>query len=313
MIKSLSKFYNDSGELVVSYNPEQEVLYQQAHKELLETAESKGLEHHSPELRKARDEIQKKYQKKGLQLDLFSLPKGIHEKDKGNFCAMALKHFLKAEGFQVLVSEEDYYLMLERKKNRYKNDGYEMIKKIFGSQKISELLDNTKNGGDPDVFAFLDHDPTMSWFIEAKRPTEGFTRPQKQNFPYIRDLLCPVETARMVRLSGGTQETVAHVPKKKNIKQNRKSIRYRIVTYDEYYERPTAFKHYLRKYRQTENIVVEALSQEAMDSMINWLTDSREQMEQLSGSLKIPLPRKVKVQFEDEIIEVNLNPERNVD
>lgn len=311
MIKSLSKFYNDSGELVVSYDPGQEELYRQAANELWNAATYRDLKHHSNELRKVRNEIQREYRKKGLILDLFHLCKGIH-KGEGNFCAMVLKHFLEANGFKVLVSEEDYYLMWERG-NHNKNKGLDVINQIFGTDKINKLLDKTGQGGDPDVFAFLDHDPTKAWFIEAKRQGEKFTESQKENFPHIEELLSPVEIARIVPLSRESQETATKTPKEKNKKQNRKSIRYKIVKSNGYNERPTAFKYYLLNHRLGEDLAIEALSQEAMDSMINWLTDSREQMEQLSGSLKIPLPRKVKVQFEDEIIEVNLNPERNVD
>ncbi len=197
MIKSLSKFYNDFGELVVEYPPEQEELYLQAHNELWEAADSRDLKHHSPELRKVRNEIQTKYRKKGLILDLFHLCKGIH-KGEGNFCAMVVKHFLEAKGFEALVSEEDYYLMWERG-NRHKNDGFDVINKIFSAEKVEELLSKTCQGGDPDIFVFLDLDPTMAWFIEAKRQGEDFTKKQKQNFPYIRGLLCPVEIARIAK------------------------------------------------------------------------------------------------------------------
>ena len=133
MINQLRQFYNDAGELVVSYNPKQEELYQQATRELGDVAISEGLKHHSPELQKSRNEIQRKYRKNGLLLDLFPLPKGIH-RNEGNFCAMVLKHFLQAKGFRVLVSEEDYYLMWERG-HHYTNDGFKIIKTIFGSIK----------------------------------------------------------------------------------------------------------------------------------------------------------------------------------
>ena len=43
-----------------------------------------------------------------------------------------------------------------------------------------------------------------------------------------------------------------------------------------------------------------------MESMISWLAHSKLQMDQLSDKHNIPLPAKVKVQFEDEIREVKL-------
>lgn len=312
MINQLRQFYNDAGELVVSYDPKQKDLYLKATRELGDVATSDGLQHHSPALQKSRNEIQRKYRKNGLILDLFPLPKGIH-RNEGNFSAMVLKHFLQAKGFYVLVSEEDYYLMWERG-HHYTNDGFKIIKTIFGTKKIEELLRRaTKQGGDPDVFAFLDDNPEVSWFIEAKRQNEALTTIQTQNFPHIKDLLCPVEIARIVPLPGEYQGTTTHVPKEKHMKQNTKTTRYKIGKDHEYYERPTTFKHYLLKYRQIENLVIEALSQKAMDFMISWLTDSREKMEKLSDRLDIPLPRKVVVQFEDKITEVKISHERNVD
>ncbi|MGA2240316.1 MAG: hypothetical protein ABSH06_27140 [Thermodesulfobacteriota bacterium] len=212
MINQLSQFYNDTGEFFVFYDPKQEELYRQATHELWETATYRGLKHHSYELHKACNEIQKKYRRNGLKLDLFSLPKGTH-KNEGNFSAMVLKHFLQTKGFQVLVSEEDYYLMSQRG-NRYKNDGFDTIKKIFGANKIEKLLRRAPKGGDPDVFAYIGHDSQRAWFIEAKRDNERLTKKQKQNFPYIRELLCPVEIARVVP---SAQEQV----KKETVKRKR--------------------------------------------------------------------------------------------
>jgi len=195
MISCLKEFYNDVGELVVHYDPGQEGLYLQATRELWEAATSKNLTHHSQELQQVRAEIQQKYGKQGLELDLFSLPKGIH-KNEGNFSAMVLKQFLKRNGFQVLVSEEDYYLMWERNHHRT-NEGFSVITGIFGTNKIQELLTLAPQGGDPDVFAFLNHDPAEAWFIEAKRRNERPTKKQIQNFPFLKQLLCPVEIARV--------------------------------------------------------------------------------------------------------------------
>jgi hypothetical protein len=96
------------------------------------------------------------------------------------------------------------------------------------------------------------------------------------------------------------------VSKEKNMKQDTKPASYKIGKYDAYCERPTAFKYYLLNYRRRENLVIEALSQHAMDSMITWLTLSRTQMVQISNNVGIPLPRKVLVQFEDKIVEVNI-------
>lgn len=212
MIDQLSQFYKDTGEFVVLYDSKQEKLYRQATHELWETAMSRGLKHHSHELHKARSEIQRKYRRNGLELDIFSLPKGTH-KDEGNFSAMVLKHFLQAKGFKALVSEEDYYLMSQRG-HHYTNDGFGVINKIFGTNKIEELLRRAPKGGDPDVFAYLDYDPPMAWFIEAKRENERFTKRQEENFPYIRKLLCPVEIARIVP---SAQEQV----KKETVKRKR--------------------------------------------------------------------------------------------
>ncbi|RJP85368.1 MAG: hypothetical protein C4518_16120 [Desulfobacteraceae bacterium] len=203
MINQLRQFYNDDDELVIPYDPEQKELYMEATKELEEAA--KYLIHHSPELRKSRDKIERKYRKKGLLLDLFGLPKGIHS-NEGNFFAMVLKRFLKDKGFHVLVSEEDYFLMWQRGHHNT-NDGFKIIENIFGTEKIKELLLRAPSGGDPDVFAFLDHNPKLAWFIEAKRQGEPFTKKQGMNFPYINELLRrKVEIARIVPSQQKNQE-----------------------------------------------------------------------------------------------------------
>lgn len=304
MIDQLSQFYNDAGELIVSYDPAQERLYEEATLVLWEAATSWGLKHHSYELQKKRNEIQREYRKKGLLLDLFALPKGIHKKE-GNFSAMVIKHFLQAQGFHVLVSEEDYYLMWERG-HHYTNNGFKAIETIFGTKRIEELLRCAPQGGDPDVFAFLDHNPEQAWFIEAKRQNEAPTKKQVQNLPFIKELLCPVEIARVVPLVDKHQGITTFKRKESGMKQNTKPVRYKIGKYDGYNERPTTFKYYLLNYRRREDIVIEALSQNAFDSMINWLTYGRSQMEELSETLNIPLPQKVAVQFGNNIEEVAL-------
>jgi hypothetical protein len=215
MINQLRQFYNDSGEIVISYDPEQEELYRKAARELWEAATSWGLNHHSYELLKKRNQIQREYRNKNLLLDLFPLPKGIH-KNEGNFSAMVLKHFLQTHGFHVLVSEEDYYLMWERR-HHYTNDGFKIIETIFGTKRIAELLRRAPQGGDPDVFAFLDHTPELAWFIEAKRQNEAPTKKQIQNFPHIKELLCPVEIARIVPIIKKKQEENPMVKKQQSV------------------------------------------------------------------------------------------------
>lgn len=204
MINQLRQFYNDDGELIIPYDPEQEEIYIEATKELGKVADSSDLKHHSPELQKSRDEIQKEYRKKGLLLDLFGLPKGIH-RDEGNFSAMVVKRFLKDKGFHVLVSEEDYFLMSQRGHHNT-NDGFKIIENIYGAEIIKGLLLGD-SGGDPDVFAFLDHNPKLAWFIEAKREGEAFTKKQEMNFPRIKEFLRrKVEIARIVPSSQKNQE-----------------------------------------------------------------------------------------------------------
>ena len=203
MINHLRQFYNADDELVIPYDQEQKELYIEATKELEEAA--KYLMHHSPELRKSRDKIETKYRKKGLQIDLFGLPKGIH-RNEGNFSAMVVKRFLKDKGFHVLVSEEDYFLMWQRGHHNT-NDGFKIIENIFGAGNIKELLLHASSGGDPDIFAFLDHNPKRAWFIEAKREGEGFTKTQDMNFPLIEEFLRQkVEIARIIPSPQKNQE-----------------------------------------------------------------------------------------------------------
>lgn len=85
-----------------------------------------------------------------------------------------------------------------------------------------------------------------------------------------------------------------------------KPTRYMIGS-DGYYERPTVFTYYLRSYRLRDNLVIKAQSRSAIQSMIEWLNSSKEQMEQLSDRCNIPLPRKVLVQFENEVEEIKIS------
>ncbi len=199
MIPELAQYY-EGDELVVKYDTIQMEIYLRATQELWEIETSQDLKHHSYELIKARDQIQEKYRKIGLEIDLFPLPKGTH-KGEGNVAAMLLKDFLQKKGFQVLVSEEDFYLLSDRG-HHYTNKGYNIINNIFGETKVKELLKATQMGGDPDIFAYLALEPKKTWFIEAKRPGEKLTQKQEVNFPLIRKYLCPVEIARLVPSSG---------------------------------------------------------------------------------------------------------------
>ncbi|MEZ4550759.1 MAG: hypothetical protein R2874_09860 [Desulfobacterales bacterium] len=161
-----------------------------------ETEEAaKYLMHHSPELRKSRDKIETKYRKKGLQIDLFGLPKGIH-RNEGNFSAMVVKRFLKDKGFHVLVSEEDYFLMW-RRGHHNTNDGFKIIENIFGAGNIKELLLHASSGGDPDIFAFLDHNPA-AWFIEAKRGARVYKDTGHELSTYRGIFASKVEIARII-------------------------------------------------------------------------------------------------------------------
>jgi len=69
-------------------------------------------------------------------------------------------------------------------------------------------------------------------------------------------------------------------------------------------ERPAAFKRFLLDYRRNENLVIEALSQKAMDDMIKWLKSNKDAMDKLSDKHDMPLPRKIPVRFEEKLDEV---------
>jgi hypothetical protein len=90
------------------------------------------------------------------------------------------------------------------------------------------------------------------------------------------------------------------------MKHTGKPTRYMIGS-DGCYERPTAFTYYLKSYRLRDNLAIKAQSRSAMQSMLDWLNSSKEQMEDKSDSCNIPLPRRVLVQFENEIKEINIS------
>jgi hypothetical protein len=193
MIEQLRKFYDTTGEIVVPYDRGQEELYEKAMKELVQKAEF--LEQHSYEIRKLRDEIQRKYDQLGLRVDLYSCCKNPNWH---NFAAMFVKRFLSDRGFRVLTSSEDFALIFDRG-TRYDTEGFSTICKIFGERRVNELMRKAqRNGGEPDLFVYLNQDPSSAWFVEAKRRTESLTSAQIENFPFITDLLCPIEIARIV-------------------------------------------------------------------------------------------------------------------
>ena len=198
MIERLRKYYTKSGELFLDYDIRQEEIYRKAMDELTKEATERNYNQHTPEIKKLRDKIQTKFRmKEGLELDLMSCCKNPNWK---NSSAMIVKHWFKNQGFNVLVSDEDYNLLFERR-NRYRSDGFNVICKIFGQDKVEELLEKApQNGGDPDLFIYLNPSPKTSWFVEVKKmiPNECLTPLQRKHFPLITDSLCPVEIARIV-------------------------------------------------------------------------------------------------------------------
>lgn len=194
MIEQLRECYNSGGEIVVPYNENQEQIYKKAMKELKEKA--KHFQHHKDEIEELRDKIQRRNEKEeGLGIDLMSCCKNPRWY---NFAAMVVKRFLTNKGFRVLTSSEDFNLILDRG-TRYDTKGFTIITKILGEKRVEELMRKAqRNGGEPDLFVYLDYNPNNVWFVEAKRDGEGLTSAQIENFPFIRDLLCPIEIARIV-------------------------------------------------------------------------------------------------------------------
>lgn len=193
MIENLKPFYRGN-RIEIEDEATQHALYAEAHKKLRELKSSRNLRIHTPELLQLRNEIQTEYRAKGLLLDLYHIPVGIHSTN-GNYYAMVLKHFLQKNGLTVLVSEEDYSLFGERR-NKEDNHGLRTLREIFGTKIDSVLERNPRiQGGDPDVFAFSAKDPSHAWFVEAKGPNDAIRKNQEKMFRIIEETLCPVEVA----------------------------------------------------------------------------------------------------------------------
>jgi len=194
MIEQLREFYDKAGEIVAPYEEDQKELYDKANKEFVEESNNLGLKHHTPEFVELRDRIWKKYKGKGLKVDFI----GCNNPNWSNFSSVAAKHFLTGKGFHVLVTGEDFALLLDRETRRY-SEGFKIICDIFGEMKVKELLDKVaSNGGEPDLFVYLDQDPNNAWFVEVKKRGERLTRTQMKHFPLIQNILCPVEILRLV-------------------------------------------------------------------------------------------------------------------
>ena len=85
------------------------------------------------------------------------------------FAAMIAKDFFNRRGFNVLVSSEDFSLIFDRNvsdhNTGYPTKGLNVINEIFGSDKVEEIKQRTgrKNGGEPDLFVYLDRDPSVAF------------------------------------------------------------------------------------------------------------------------------------------------------
>lgn len=199
MIKQLREFDTNTGELLVVYDPMQEALYRKASNELWKEADSRNMKPRSHDLERTRDKIQRQYRREGLEIPIYSICQGIQKGGgNNNFAAMVVKQFLMTQKFQVLSSSEEFALLFDRGK-RDETDGFRIICRIFGEERVKELMTKApRNGGEPDLFVYFDHDPKNAWFVEAKRKDESLTPSQKQNFPLIERSLCPIVIARIV-------------------------------------------------------------------------------------------------------------------
>lgn len=193
MIELLREFY-EAGEIVAPYEKDQEELYAKARKEFAEESKKRGLKHHTDEFKELRDTIGEKYKIKGLKVDFIA----CNNPEWQNFSPAAAKRFLIDKGFDVLVTEEDFSLLLDPQR-KHDTKGYKIICDIFGEIKVKELMAKAvENGGEPDLFVYLTKDPNNAWFVEVKKRGERLTPAQEKHFPLIRNILCPVEILRLV-------------------------------------------------------------------------------------------------------------------
>jgi hypothetical protein len=119
---------------------------------------------------------------------------GIH-RTGGNFPAMVARKYYEDLGYLVL----DRYLLVRCPRKRKNNDGFKILHRIFGEEKVNKTLADAKSkklkGGDPDLFVYK-KDFSESFFVEVKENDE-LIQNQLILIPIIEKHLCPVYVVRV--------------------------------------------------------------------------------------------------------------------
>jgi hypothetical protein len=117
---------------------------------------------------------------------------GIHKKG-GNFPVMVVSKYYEDKGYTALAR----YLLVRCPNQREYNDGFRTICKIFGKEKMLQVLQASRHlkGGDPDLFVY-NKDFSECFFVEVKEK-DNLILNQLALIPIIKKYLCPVYIVRV--------------------------------------------------------------------------------------------------------------------
>lgn len=159
--------------------------------------------------------IQKRYYKSGDSKCIYPQwgKKNSIRKAGGNFPAMVARYHFEKAGYKVV----DDYCLIRKPNQRSENAGYNLLCKIFGPTTVHEVIclseallctKDVRRGGDPDLFVYKT-DFSDCFFVEAKEPPDKLRISQKIVMYFIRNLMCPVYIAKIVKDSKAASEATS--------------------------------------------------------------------------------------------------------
>ena len=153
--------------------------------------------------------LQKRYYKNGDSKCIYPQWRKTHsfQKPSGNFPAMVARYHFEKEGYRVV----DDYCLVRKPKQRSENAGYQLLCEIFGPSTVHEVIclseavlcsKGMRRGGDPDLFVYKSNF-SESFFVEAKEPPDDIKTSQRIVMYFIKNLMCPVYIAKIIKDSKG--------------------------------------------------------------------------------------------------------------